>query len=61
MEKEPSSLWLLLALLLIVGMVPAMYLGALLARDFESFTLFPVPTLICLVLAGYAMHKAEAI
>jgi hypothetical protein len=50
--------FMILAVVAIVAMIPAMYVGAQLAVATGTFLLFPVPELICLVIGYYSLVKA---
>lgn len=50
---------LFFALLFIVGMIPALYFGAMFAAYIGFFPVFAVPSFICVLLAGYLMHSYE--
>lgn len=47
--------------LLTFASVPALWLGAKLVENYNAFAYFPVPSLVCVLLAGLCMHSAESI
>lgn len=48
-----------IALLFIVGMIPALYYGAMFAAYIGFFPVFAVPALLCVLAAGYFMNAYE--
>jgi undecaprenyl pyrophosphate phosphatase UppP len=53
------ALLITLAVLAVVGAIPALYLGALLLAATGSALLFPLPVLVCLLVAGACLHAYE--
>jgi hypothetical protein len=55
-----KSIYIIFAMLGLLGMVPALYIGAWLAALTHNFLLFPVPCFTCLFIAFIGMHNFES-